>query len=1059
VVEAWLGVDVGSVSTDLVLLGPDGRVLEGIYLPTRGRSIEALRQGLAILRESLGERLRVLGVAVTGSGRHLASYLLGADLVKNEITCQLRGAVEIAPDVDTVFEIGGQDSKYIHARDGHIVDFVMNKVCAAGTGSFLEEQAGHLGVAIVDEFSRLAAESATPGDLGRQCAVFMHSEVVAAQRRGSSTPDLCAGLAYSVAQNYLDRVVAGRPVGRSVMFQGGVANNPSVVAAFRRILGVPVRVHPHARLSGAIGAALLVREAQPPATSFRGLDACRDQDVKSFECEACANRCQVSRFLVDRVKVFFGDACERYSSRVAGLTDNGVPDLVARWREIETPFLAPPPRPRGRIGVPRASTLLDQLPFWAPFFARLGYEVVPSEFSSQTTLQAGQRRLPAETCLPIKLAFGHVQELVEAGVDRVFLPSILTRSGDNVRFSHSCPYVQAVPYMIQAALSASFLTPEVHLSHGEDAFVAGVTPALLPLGVERYEVAEAYREACVAWEGFRSELAAVGQEVLDGIERAIVVIGKPYNVLDPYLNLNLFKHLKRLGVTAIPMWYLPIETQALDPQSDRLPWHLNRMMVRAVRYCEGDDRLFPILVSNFGCGPDAFTQIHVEEMLNGRPSLVLEFDEHWAEAGLVTRLEAFLDEIEAPRGKEGGRGPQERRRPRVADDTMSGARLSFVIPYFSDHAYAYAGALQAAGHAARVLPPPSEEIRSLGEANTSGKECHPYSLLTGDLVHLARAPRNGDEVFFFPGTTIPCLLHQYGEGHRLLLRRMNVSDLSVMTPGWEALKRLVGVEVGARLWRGLVAVDLLIRMVCETRPYELEPGRTDEVHGRNMQDIETAIATDELSAALTMAISRLGLVPVDRSTPRPVVGVAGDIFTRINPVGNQDLFLWLEERGCEVWPAPFLVDVLDFALRRDWSKGSFSEAALLGALMLRKNVETWRVRRMFRGQVKRGDEPGYQEVLDMAAPYLGEEQNEVLVLNVAKMVDFARRGAAGIVNAVCFNCMLGTVSAAVTGRIREDHGGIPIANLVYSAVEGSQREMLEAFLHQVNHGARTESAR
>lgn len=324
-------------------------------------------------------------------------------------------------------------------------------------------------------------------------------------------------------------------------------------------------------------------------------------------------------------------------------------------------------------------------------------------------------------------------------------------------------------------------------------------------------------------------------------------------------------------------------------------------------------------------------------------------------------------------------------------------------------------------------------------------------------MHLTRSARKSHEVFFFPGTTIPCLLHQYGDAHRLLLGRMKVSDLSVSTPGFEDLKALLGLVIGARLWRGLVAIDLLIKMVCETRPYELEHGQTDEVHRRNMKDIETAIATDELPAALTMATSRLRLIPLDRSTPRPVVGVAGDIFTRINPVGNQDLFAWLEERGCEVWPAPFLVDIMDFSLRREWTRGSLGEAALLGALMLRKNVETWRVRRMFRGQVKRGDEPSYQEVLDMATPYLGEEQNEVLVLNVAKMVDFARRGADGIVDAVCFNCMLGTVSAAVTGRIRENHDGIPITNLVYSAVEGNQRAMLEAFLHQVKTYAKRRS--
>lgn len=1055
--DVYLGIDVGSVSTNLVLLSPDEKVYEGIYLPTRGRPIEAIDQGLNIIRDRIGQRLRVLGVAVTGSGRHLAARLLGADLVKNEITCQLRAAVQMEPDVNTIFEIGGQDSKYIHVRDGCIKDFVMNKICAAGTGSFLEEQADLLGVVIADEFSQLAAASIAPADLGCQCTVFMHSEVVASQRRGVSTPDLCAGLACSITRNYLERVVSGRPIEPLIMFQGGVACNPAVVAAFQQVLGMPIHVHPYAKISGAIGAALLILEMRPDATSFRGFDACRNLEVESFECRGCANCCQVNQIRIEQHKVYFGDACERYSSRVVDPPASNVPDLIARWQEIEQTYLAPPSEPRGRIGIPRASVLIDQLPFWSPFFFQLGFEVVPSQPSSQTTLQAGLCRLPAETCLPIKLAFGHVQELIEADVDHIFLPSILTQSSDDARSSHSCPFVQAVPYMIQAALSESFLTPEVHLSRGENEFVAGLMPALSRLDIGRQKIADAYRAASAAWVEFRRQIVDAGREVLSGVDRAIVVIGKPYNVLDPYLNLNLFQHLRRLGMMAIPMWYLPIEDVELDPQSDRLPWHLNRMIVRAVRYCERDSRLFPVLVSNFGCGPDAFTQMLLMPMLDGRPSLVLEFDEHRGEAGLITRLEAFLDEIEEPRNQPSQLPMLKRKVHPVGAPEPKTARQSFVIPYFSDHAYAFSGALRAAGHATRVLPLPSKEIRLLGEANTSGKECHPYSLLTGDLVHLARSPRKGNETFFFPGTTIPCLLHQYGEGHRLLLKQMEVFDLSVMTPGLEDLKALIGLDIGARLWRGLVAIDSLIKMVCETRPYELEHGQTDEVHRQNMKEIETVIATEELSAALRMAISRLRLIPVDRSIPRPVVGVAGDIFTRINPVGNQDLFAWLEERGCEVWPAPFLVDITDFSFRRDWTKGTLGEATLLGVLMLRKNVETWRVRRMFRGQVKHGDEPGYQEVLDMATPYLGKQQNEVLVLNVAKMVDFARRGADGIINAVCFNCMLGTVSSAITGRIRADHNGIPIANLVYSAVEGNQRAMLDAFLYQVKMYAKRRS--
>ena len=700
-VEAYLGVDVGSVSTNLVLLSPDGKVYEGIYLPTRGRPIEAIGQGLDILRDSVGEKLRVLGVAVTGSGRYLAAHLLGADLVKNEITCQLRAAVQVAPDVDTIFEIGGQDSKYIHVRDGHSDDFVMNKICAAGTGSFLEEQAEYLGVAIVDEFSRLAAASTAPSELGCQCTVFMHSDVVAAQRCGASVPDLCAGLAYSVARNYLDRVVSGAPSGvRSCSRAAWQAIRRSLLRSSRS-LGRPSASILTPRFRERLVQRSSVRGAHPTTTAFRGFDACRDQKVESFECPACANRCQVNQILIERHKVYFGDACERYSSRATGHTSKDLPDLAARWQEIEQPYLARPLESRGRIGIPRASTLVGQLPFWVPFFRQLGYEVVASQASSQATLQAGLRRLPAETCLPIKLAFGHVQELLEAGVDRIFLPSILTQSGDNASFAHSCPYVQAVPYMIKAALSASFLSPEVHLSHGEDEFVAGLAPAFAELGVGRHEIGDAYREASAAWSKFRRQIVDAGREVLDGVERAIIVIGKPYNVLDPYLNLNLLQHLRRLGVTAMPMWYLPIEDVALEGPSDRLPWHLNRNMIRAVHYCQGDDRLFPVLVSSFGCGPDAFTQMILAPMLDGRPSLVLEFDEHRAEAGLITRLEAFLDEIEGSRNLPARSAALETNDQTRAAGTpgRGSARRSIVRhPLLLRPCVRLLGALRAAGH-------------------------------------------------------------------------------------------------------------------------------------------------------------------------------------------------------------------------------------------------------------------------------------------------------------------------------------------------------------------------
>jgi predicted nucleotide-binding protein (sugar kinase/HSP70/actin superfamily) len=280
--------------------------------------------------------------------------------------------------------------------------------------------------------------------------------------------------------------------------------------------------------------------------------------------------------------------------------------------------------------------------------------------------------------------------------------------------------------MVKAALSAAMVTPEVDLSGGEETFVAGVAPALVGLGVSRSEVIRAFREAASAWAEFRSQILDAGQEVIAGANRVLVVIGKPYNVLDPYLNLNLFQHLRRLGVVAIPMWALPFEEVVLDPQANRLPWHLNRAILRAVQYCDRDPRFYPVVISNFGCGPDAFTQMHLEQILDGRPALMLEFDEHRAEAGLVTRLEAFLDKIDQPRCAEAPKvvAPAGNREA-VASPSPGRARESFLVPYFSDHAFVFSGALKARGHSSRVLPLPNEKIRLLGETHTSGKECHP----------------------------------------------------------------------------------------------------------------------------------------------------------------------------------------------------------------------------------------------------------------------------------------------------------------------------------------------
>jgi predicted CoA-substrate-specific enzyme activase len=275
-------VDVGSLSTNVAIIDAEKRLLAKSYLPTAGRPLEAIKRGLAEVYEKVGDRVEVRGVGSTGSGRYLTGDFVGADVVRNEITSQATASALIDPEVDTIFEIGGQDSKYISLENGVVVDFEMNHACAAGTGSFLEEQAERLGINIVGEFGEAALRSKAPVRLGERCTVFMESDLVHYQQQGASVEALSAGLACSIVYNYLNRVVGHRRIGKRIFFQGGVAANRAVVAAFEKVMGKPVVVPLHHDVTGAIGVAILAMEHQrkrsPDApTNFRGFDLSQRQ--------------------------------------------------------------------------------------------------------------------------------------------------------------------------------------------------------------------------------------------------------------------------------------------------------------------------------------------------------------------------------------------------------------------------------------------------------------------------------------------------------------------------------------------------------------------------------------------------------------------------------------------------------------------------------------------------------------------------------------------------------------------------------------------------------------
>ena len=325
-IRAYLGLDIGSVSTNLVLIDEHTRVIDEIYTRTEGKPIQVIQRELAGWLKKWGDKVDILGVGSTGSGRELVGELVGADAVHDEITAHKTGASTIAKTlfdepVDTIFEIGGQDSKFIAIDDGIVVDFAMNEACAAGTGSFLEEQAGKLGISIKDDFASLALSSEEPIRLGERCTVFMEKDVTAFMQQGREVKDITAGLAYAVVQNYLNRVVRGRRIGDHIYFQGGTAYNSAVAAAFATVLDKEIVVPPHNGVVGAIGAALLAQEKmsrQPYVTRFRGFDLLQVQfTIRQFMCKGCSNNCDIQECTIDGEKTYWGDKCsDRFRKKI-----------------------------------------------------------------------------------------------------------------------------------------------------------------------------------------------------------------------------------------------------------------------------------------------------------------------------------------------------------------------------------------------------------------------------------------------------------------------------------------------------------------------------------------------------------------------------------------------------------------------------------------------------------------------------------------------------------------------------------------------------------------------
>ncbi len=660
---AYLGIDVGSVSTNLVVLNDGAEILHEIYVRTEGRPIEVVSAGLHSIARALGDRIRIRGAGTTGSGRELIGELVGADTINDEITAHKTGAMHVSrtllgEPVDTIFEIGGQDSKFIAIENGIVVDFAMNEACAAGTGSFLEEQAERLGISIREEFARLAFQSRNPVRLGERCTVFMEQDVNAWQQRGAAREDLVAGLAYSVALNYLHRVVRGRRIGQVIYFQGGTAYNDAVAAAFAGLLGKRIIVPPHNGVIGAIGMALLARDKVQGTgrpTTFRGFDLTAVRyALREFVCRACSNVCDMQEFTVEGVKTYWGDKCsDKFRQRSRTERRPAVPDLMALRRRSLLDGYDGPAGSGPRIGIPQAMFFHDRFPFWRVLLEELGCAVVLSDETNRKIAHDGVDLTVAEPCYPIRVAHGHVKGLLDKGVDWVLLPNTINaESTPDAVDSHLCPWAQTLPYVVRsvprfAGARDRLLAPTVHFRLGEQRVAQELLPLGRVLGAGLVRTLRAVARGFEAQRAFRAAVEAAGREALDRLraagEPAILLVGRPYNVFDRTINLDVPGKLRDYyGTNVLPMDCLPLDDEDIRDINDNMYWHSGRRILAAGKVARRHPNLHLLYVTNFKCGPDSYLKHFLGDAC-GKPFLSLQFDGHGNDAGILTRCEAYLD--------------------------------------------------------------------------------------------------------------------------------------------------------------------------------------------------------------------------------------------------------------------------------------------------------------------------------------------------------------------------------------------------------------------------------
>ncbi|MGN0400882.1 MAG: acyl-CoA dehydratase activase-related protein [Acetatifactor sp.] len=1061
--NAFLGIDAGSTTTKIALVGEDGSLLYSFYSNNDGSPLKTAIRSLKEIYEMLPADVHIVRSCSTGYGEALMKAAFLLDDGEVETVAHYYAAAFFNPEVDCILDIGGQDMKCIKIKNRTVDSVQLNEACSSGCGSFIETFAKSLNYSVQD-FAQAALFAEHPIDLGTRCTVFMNSKVKQAQKEGASVADISAGLAYSVIKNALFKVIKvsdASELGRNIVVQGGTFYNDAVLRSFEKIAGCEAIRPDIAGIMGAFGAALIARERfeddyKTSMLSYEKLCELK-YDTSMAKCKGCTNSCRltINRFSGGR-QFISGNRCER---GIGGQKNaNNVPNLFEYklQRLFSYPSLEADQAPRGTVGIPRVLNMYENYPFWHTFFTKLGYRVVLSPSSNRKIYELGIESIPSESeCYPAKLAHGHVTWLIKQGVDFIFYPALFYERNEieGANNHYNCPivtsYSENIKNNVEEIFNGSVVLRNPFMSFRD---IGTVTDALLKEFRElpAEEVKAAAKAAWKEQEIVRTDMQKKGEETLQYLQetgkRGIVLAGRPYHV-DPEINHGIPELITSFDIAVLTEDSVSHLGHPERPLIVSDQWMYHSRLYAAASYVKTVDNLDLIQLNSFGCGLDAVTTDQVNDILSGSDKIYtcLKIDEVNNLGAARIRVRSLLSAIKVREKMQKKRQICSTAIEKVPFTEEMRKDYTIICPQMSPiHFEILAPAFNACGYHFVVLDNDNRHSVDMGLKYVNNDACYPSLLVVGQIMEALLSGKYdlNKTAIIMTQTGGGCRATNYVGFIRRALKKADMAQIPVISLNLAGIESNPGFHLNAdMLLRAAVGAefgDIFMRCVYRMRPYEATPGSVNAVHQKWLKVAQQFVSAKHINLFKFNRLCKEMIRDFDNipllDIKKPRVGIVGEILVKFSPAGNNHLVELLESEGAEA-VVPDLIDFMLYCFYNQLYKADHLGMSRKAARLSKLGI--WAIEHLLRGTAVKefkksrhfSSPTPIREIAEFAEPIvsIGNQTGEGWFLT-GEMVELIHDGVPNIVCTQPFGCLPNHVVGK--GVIKALRKAYPKSNIV-----------------------------